>query len=154
MKELTLVYLVDTSKICLALKKRGFGAGNYNGYGGKLEEGETVLQGAVREVYEESLVRIEESALKKVADITFHFLDHSMRVHTYFVDTWEGEPQETEEMKPFWFLLEDIPYEKMWADDIHWMPRVFAGEHLAGEVTFKEDGKTIDTMQWNTVTSF
>ncbi len=154
MKELTLVYLVTEDKICLALKKRGFGEGNYNGYGGKLEEGETILQGAIREVYEESLVEVLETDLKKVADIVFHFSDHSIRVHTYFVYAWKGKPQETEEMKPFWFSFAAIPYEKMWADDIHWMPRVFAGERLVGEVTFAEDGKTIEAMEWKKVAGF
>merc|ERR1712079_998463 len=31
----------------------------------------------------------------------------------------------TEEMKPKWFNIEDIPYDKMWKDDIYWMPYLF-----------------------------
>jgi 8-oxo-dGTP pyrophosphatase MutT (NUDIX family) len=32
------------------LKKRGFGAGYYNGFGGKVEPGESIEQAAQREV--------------------------------------------------------------------------------------------------------
>ena len=35
------------------MKKRGFGEGKWNGFGGKVEEGETILQAALRELKEE-----------------------------------------------------------------------------------------------------
>jgi NADH pyrophosphatase NudC (nudix superfamily) len=154
MKQLTLVYLLRENEICLALKKRGFGAGNYNGYGGKVEEGETIQEGAVREVYEESLVRVQESDLAQVAAMTFYLHGEQLQVTAYVTYQWEGVPQETEEMKPKWFTTAAIPYEKMWADDVHWMPRIFAGEKLVGTVWFEKDGKTIAAMEWNPVTSF
>lgn len=47
-KVLTLVFVREAGKILLGLKKRGFGEGLWNGFGGKVEEGETVLQGAKR----------------------------------------------------------------------------------------------------------
>lgn len=37
-------------KVLLGLKKRGIGEGFYNGFGGKCEVGETIRQGAHREV--------------------------------------------------------------------------------------------------------
>lgn len=37
----------------LGLKKRGFGEGKYNGFGGKVEQGETIRQAAIRELQEE-----------------------------------------------------------------------------------------------------
>lgn len=154
MKELTLVYLVREKEICLALKKRGFGEGNYNGYGGKLEKGETILQAAVREVFEESTCVVQEDDLEQVADITFVFTDEQMHVHAYFARIWKGEPIETEEMKPYWFSYADIPYTHMWADDQHWMPPVFAGEKIQGTVWFFEDGKSIERMQWEVVSNF
>jgi 8-oxo-dGTP diphosphatase/2-hydroxy-dATP diphosphatase len=36
------------------MKKRGFGAGKWNGFGGKVEPGETVEAGAIRELREEA----------------------------------------------------------------------------------------------------
>ncbi len=58
MKNTTLLFLVkkdaDTiTEICLAMKKRGFGTGRFNGTGGKLQEGETIEDACMRETKEE-----------------------------------------------------------------------------------------------------
>ena len=37
-------------RVLLGLKKKGFGQGYYNGFGGKVEPGETIVQAAQREV--------------------------------------------------------------------------------------------------------
>ena len=39
--------------VLLGMKKRGFGVGKWNGFGGKVENGETVFDGAMRELQEE-----------------------------------------------------------------------------------------------------
>jgi hypothetical protein len=57
-------------------------------------------------------------------------------------------------MEPHWFSFTDVPYEKMWADDKHWMPQVFAGKKVKGTVWFKKDDKTIDKMEWQEVDGF
>ena len=44
-KVLTLVYIRDDENILLGLKKRGFGTGKWNGFGGKVQAGETILEG-------------------------------------------------------------------------------------------------------------
>ena len=52
-KVLTLVFLRDATRVLLGMKKRGFGVGKWNGFGGKVEPGETVVEAAAREVTEE-----------------------------------------------------------------------------------------------------
>lgn len=47
-KVFTLVLVVQPQRILLGMKKRGFGAGRWNGFGGKLQAGETVEQAARR----------------------------------------------------------------------------------------------------------
>lgn len=149
-KILTLAYLVKEGAVCLAMKKRGFGEGNWNGYGGKVEENETIEGAAVREIKEESGVDVDERDLEKVALVEFMFEDGKhLFVHTYFVRTWSGEPIETDEMRPEWFSFHNIPYEKMWADDEYWFPRALTGEKLRGVVYFNADGKTIKHMEWS-----
>jgi ADP-ribose pyrophosphatase YjhB (NUDIX family) len=151
----TLAYLRKEGVICLAMKKRGFGEGNWNGYGGKLEEGESVEEATVREIGEESGVVVAPENLTKVAVVEFFFHDGKhLEVHTFFVDTWEGEPVETEEMHPQWFLHEDIPFEKMWADDEYWLPRALKGEKFLGKVWFQKDGTSIEKMEWESVFHF
>ena len=51
--ETTLCLLRKENKILLAMKKRGFGTGKYNGVGGKIENGETLNEAMIRETKEE-----------------------------------------------------------------------------------------------------
>jgi len=149
MKHLTLAFLVTDKAICLALKKRGFGEGLLNGYGGKLEMGESLTQAACREIFEESGVQVDQSALEKVAVHNFIYIkEGEFEVHVYLVKSWQGDPVETDEMKPCWYQFSDIPYKEMWPDDEHWLPRVLAGEKLRGAVWFGSTGKDITKMEF------
>ena len=151
----TLTYLLTDDRVCLGFKKRGFGEGNWNGYGGKVDEGETPMQSAVRETEEESAVLVAEKDLEQAAFLEFFFENgEHIGVHTYFVRIWKGEPEETEEMKPSWFLFKDIPYDLMWEDDRHWFPRALKGEKLKGKVWFDHTNKHIKKMEWENVSTF
>lgn len=44
----TLVLVLQPQRILLGMKKRGFGAGRWNGFGGKVQEGESIEDGARR----------------------------------------------------------------------------------------------------------
>ncbi len=48
----TLVFLLDgdrdRDRVLLGMKKRGFGAGKWNGFGGKVDPGETIVEAAAR----------------------------------------------------------------------------------------------------------
>lgn len=47
-KLLTLVLITRPNQVLLGMKKRGFGQGRWNGFGGKVEKGETILEAAKR----------------------------------------------------------------------------------------------------------
>ena len=47
-KLLTLAFIKDSSKILLGYKKRGFGIGRWNGFGGKVQPGESIENAAKR----------------------------------------------------------------------------------------------------------
>ena len=139
-------------QILFAMKKRGFGVNKWNGVGGKKEENESIDITAVREVEEEIKVKIDPKNLEEIAVFKFYFPfkpEWHMEVHFYFCYKWKGEPEETEEMKPQWFDLDEIPYEKMWSDDIHWLPRVLKGDKLEGELYFNEDNNTLNPNKIN-----
>lgn len=147
MREDTIVFLMQPGQILLAMKKRGFGEGKFNGTGGKVGKDETVEQAAVREAKEEISVDIKENDLNKVAHLKFYFNEHpdwNISCHTFFVHTWNGEPTESEEMAPQWFSHEQIPFEQMWIDDVIWLPRVLAGEKLDADFYFNGKGESID----------
>lgn len=136
----TLLFLLKEDEILLAMKKRGFGAGRWNGVGGKLEPGESLDEALIRECQEE--IGVTPTSYRPVAELDFYGGSEAepwhMYVYAYFCDTWEGEPVESEEMAPQWYKISDIPYTEMWQDDIHWLPRALAGELLKGTFTFDE----------------
>ena len=47
-KLLTLVLVVQPGRVLLGMKKRGFGEGKWNGFGGKVQSGETIEEAARR----------------------------------------------------------------------------------------------------------
>ena len=144
MRNATLLFLIKKSEgkiseVCLAMKKRGFGVGRWNGVGGKLTEGETIEEATIREAQEE--IGILAKNINKIAELSFKFPhkpDWDQVVHTYFTEEWEGDPQESEEMNPKWFNIKDIPFSEMWSDDILWLPQVIEGNLLKGEFVFNE----------------
>ena len=71
MKEVdaTLLFLRRNDEILLAMKKRSFGKGNWNGVGGKLDTGETIKQAMIRETEEE--IGVTPTAYKQMAQIAF-----------------------------------------------------------------------------------
>lgn len=142
----TLCFLVTESKILLGMKKTGFGQGKYNGFGGKIEQGETVRQATIRELEEESGIQVNEAQLEPVGILDFIFpaspqLRHD--VHIFIARTWQGQPVETEEMRPQWFLFSDIPYSDMWQDDLYWLPKVLAGKIVNGTIIFADNNEDI-----------
>ena len=62
MQEETLCFLTNNDKILLAMKKRGFGVGKWNGVGGKIKKEESIEQAVQRETKEEIMVdcRLED----------------------------------------------------------------------------------------------
>ena len=52
-KVMTLCMITRGDEILLGMKKRGFGKGRWNGFGGKLMPGESIEDAARREVLEE-----------------------------------------------------------------------------------------------------
>lgn len=141
MKICTLLFLFRNDEILLAKKKRGFGAGHWNGVGGKIEPNETIEQATIRECQEE--IGVTPKQLEKVAVHDFIFPEdtENIKVHTFITKSWEGEPHETEEMAPQWFNVSDIPYTQMWDDDIVWLPLVLQGKKLKTAFTFDMDNR-------------
>ena len=148
MKVATLCYPVADGRVLLGMKKKGFGEGKWNGFGGKVQPGETIEQAAVRELAEESGLFAVPELLAKVARLSFAFGDIAMfDGHVYLASVWGGEPQETEEMRPQWFALTDLPWELMWPSDRFWLERALSGSPLRGVCRFDEEGETVERFE-------
>ncbi|KKQ91921.1 MAG: hypothetical protein UU16_C0009G0005 [Candidatus Woesebacteria bacterium GW2011_GWA2_40_7] len=143
LRQATLIFLVKDGLVLLAMKKRGFAEGKWNGSGGKPKpEDKTIEATARREMFEETMVSPKK--LKRVAVLNFFFLkkqDWNQQVIVFITNEWTGIPRETEEMSPRWFKINEIPYEEMWEDDALWLPKVLNGKIVEGNFLFDENQK-------------
>lgn len=153
--ETTLCLLIKDSKILLAMKKRGFGSGKYNGVGGKIESGETPEEAMIREAQEEINVTPIEYEKAGLIEFDEYYKGNRQNLvfHLYIAHEWEGTPTETEEMCPRWFDIKDIPYDEMFSDDKYWLPLILEGKKVKAYFEFDEDwnllSKRIDDLDKN-----
>lgn len=149
MRETTLCLLMDGTppeRILLGLKKEGFGAGKVTGFGGKIEPGETPAVAAIRELEEETGLRVASENLRAIGQLHFLFPSKpawSQLVHVFSSKRWAGKAREGREMKPVWYAAEEVPYGQMWHDGSYWLPRFLAGERIRGRFVFGEDNETV-----------
>lgn len=145
LRQSTLCFLIRDDEILLAMKKRGFGVGRWNGVGGKPDGTETILETAIREAQEE--ISVIPKDMEVVGILDFYFAnnpDWNQQVFAYFSKTWEGEPMETEEMKPQWYKKDSLPFDSMWPDDDYWLKPVLNGSKVKAEFLFGENDSILD----------
>ncbi len=131
----TLMFIVRDGEILLIEKKRGLGAGKINGPGGKIDPGETPLESVIRETQEELL--ITPHAPRKLGELHFSMSDcPHIHCHVFRADGFDGTPTETDEAVPVWTPLAEIPYHRMWEDDIHWLPLLLRDRPFLGRFAF------------------
>ena len=135
-KLLTLCLIRKESEILLGMKKRGFGEGRWNGFGGKVDEGESIEDAAKRELLEESGIRAIDIEKRGILNFSFESDQKILEVHIFLAKNYEGEPVETEEMLPQWFDTKEIPFEQMWTDDILWLPVFLNDKKFKGKFLF------------------
>ncbi len=156
MKRASLVILVRGNRICLAEKKSAeYGTGTLNAYGGKANPGENPLRCAIRELWEEARVRVNEKDLTPIAKLTSFAFEPPVPVMEFFVyraDIFIGEPRETTSMHaPQWHDIDHLPFGGMNESDRHWlvkalrMPKhkvfraeLYYKEPLKGFISLKE----------------
>lgn len=137
MKEIlnTLIIVENDNQILLAKKQRKVGEGLWNGYGGQIEDGETVEEAAKRELFEESSLKVGTILERGVVK----FINPKTNIVVYiFSAITNNEPIETEEMKnPTWFSKDNIPFDEMLPADRIWIPYFLKGKFFIG--IFKYD---------------
>ena len=128
-KEACLSIVEDESrgKVLMILHKRGINEGFVNFPGGKKEIGETMLECVVRETEEETGIKLFNPV--EVGYIEFPTKEFAV---TIFRSTeFTGELKSSEgEADAFWQDKNEMPYDKMRAADVDFVPLVLAGKKV------------------------
>ena len=115
----TLCHIMNGDSLLLKEATRGISRGKWNGPGGKFEKGETPRQCAIRETFEETGIRM--------LNPTFHGMLHffmdgkkelSILVYLFSTKRFAGRIKSTEEGPVKWFKMKELPFGRMWDDDL------------------------------------
>lgn len=139
---MTLCILRKGEDLLMGLKKLRLGVGNYNGFGGKVDPGETLEECIIREVKEES--GLELLKFEKRGVMSFELDEYINEVHIFEGLSWVGEPVETDEMAPIWLKIDELPYDKMWESDKMWHRYFFNREQFEGWLIFDKNHQILD----------
>ncbi len=143
MRRETVLIVYQYPRILLGMKKERFGKGKYNGFGGKVEKGESLEESVIREAQEEAGIIIINP--ERFGEILFQFEnsepDHL--VNFFRATEFNGTPRESDEMRPKWFHINKIPYNKMWEDDKYWLPLLLENQKFRGKFYFNNEFKIV-----------
>lgn len=135
-KIFTLCVPVKDNMVLLGMKKKGFGTGRWNGFGGKVEEGETIKQAALREIDEEAGLKDGKITEAGVLEFSFQNDPKILQVHIFKLVDFSSTPIESDEMTPKWFGVNEIPFDMMWPDDEYWFPLMLENKLFEGKFLF------------------
>ena len=157
LQQTTLIFVFNPEwQLLMAVKKKtqsGFDVAveKINAAWGKVEEGESIEQGALRELYDELGIVATEDKLEKAGVIRFIFETKPQRsneCHVYMIKNFTGSYKESDnegdEMEWLrYFDVDDLPYENMRECDRIWLPKMLRGEEL--------DEEFLHDDQWNVI---
>lgn len=141
-------YLLRSENVLLGVRKRvsdDLGHLIVAGIGGKIEPSETPDQALYREIEEEVSLQIKTWQLVGHSiNLSPHKPAHNLSVAIYVVSEFDGEPQETSDIAPFWFPKTELPLNRMWPDNRLTVPLVLKGERITGSFLYGPDGQLVE----------
>ena len=100
-------YLIKDNEVVVTKYKKGNKKeGYYDIPGGKIEEGESPKQTAIREMKEETGIEIQNLKYKVI--MTIEYPDRLFIFDTFITKEYEGEPQEFEENTSEWIDIDEL----------------------------------------------
>lgn len=146
MKLATLCYVMNDNKILMLYrnkKENDYHEGKWNGLGGKFEQGESPEECAIREVFEESGLKVKDPVLK--GHITFPMFDgkDDWYVWLYVFNDFEGNLIDSPEGRLEWIPNEKLNELNLWEGDKIFIPWLFNDKIFSAKFNY-ENGKYID----------
>ncbi len=146
-----LVYVEVGNKVLMIHRRDRDGdihSGKWNGLGGKMELGESALQAARRELFEESGIDLPDDRFVARGCLHFpNFKAAKCEDWMVFLFTVKGDESlllrkfsEIDEGVASWVDKTQINELNLWPGDRMFLPQIFAGKNLLGTLWY-EDGK-------------
>jgi 8-oxo-dGTP diphosphatase len=148
MKLATRCYVIDkksdsTLMIYRNKKKNDYHEGKWNGLGGKFEPGESPEECAIREIEEESGLKVKSVIMKGF--ITFPLFDgiEDWYVFVFTASDFSGELIDSPEGHLKWIPNENLTEINLWDGDKIFIPWLFKDKFFSAKFNYK-DGKFVD----------
>jgi 8-oxo-dGTP diphosphatase len=137
----TVCFVRREGKVLLQRRAAGrLWAGRLNGPGGKVEPDESPAASAVREVGEETGLRLEEVRACGRLDLVYgEPVTRRILVHVFECERFGGRVR-GREGRLRWYPEARLPYERMWPDNLYWLPCVLAGGTVEGSCRYDDAG--------------
>lgn len=158
------------NRILLGMKNRGFGKGFYNSFGGKIDTNDkSIIDGAIRELKEETNIKISKDIMKKssIGELHFTFDDDDaleMIIHLFMIDLTKDLVRDNnnkcdididtiikgcDEITPIWFNdWYDIPLHQMFADDSIWLTALLSSCEYDASITPSTNNNKLKFNGW------
>ena len=129
-------------------QKRDFCKGLYTGFAGIHPRKEPYKRTINRILKSEVGLRAIE--VEQLGTIFFHGWKQKepvdLIVHIFCCTKFTGIPQETDKMRPKWFSIYNVPYEKMYPHSKSWIPYLIEHERFQGRVYYDVHGRMGDNV--------
>ena len=138
----TVCFLRQNGKVLLQQRAPGRRwAGRLNGPGGKVDAGETPEAAIVREVAEETGLRINHPVARGTLDLIFGDPPSSqLRVFVFTCASFTGRARGGKEGSLRWYAEPNLPFDQLWPDMRYWLPAILDGGTVDGTCVFDEAG--------------
>ena len=137
MKRTVLIYIEQNDKYLLIHKqKKDMNYNKYMGVGGKIETGESPLEAAIREAFEETGLVIQ-TIFK--GNIYFHSKDYKEHMILYKALEFKGELKNSEEGKLTWVEKDKLRQLPMWEGDYYFLEKLDQEEPFQMHLYYDKD---------------
>ena len=147
-----LIYLIEGDRVLMIHRnadptgKVDFHSGKWNGLGGKLEQDESALQAAQRELREESGLHLELEQFRSQGVIHFpNFKPHKNEDWMVFLFTAQCGASEAQQVQSqsaegslHWIKREDVAQLNLWPGDRLFIHHILAQKPLAGTIWYRD----------------